>query len=58
MVKIKRMLRHFVFVLAICLACLVPIPVIFRSKEHSNQIWTEQVDEDEDDENNKLKELF
>ena len=58
MVKIKRILRHIVFVLAICLACLAPIPIIFRKKDNSNQILIEQLDKDEEDNQDDLKELF
>lgn len=58
MVKIKRAIKRITLVLMICLACLAPIPILFRRKDNSTPILIEQLDEEEDDLKDDLKQLF
>lgn len=58
MVIIKRMLRYMVLVFVICLACLAPIPLIFRRNDTSNHIVIAQLDKEEEEDLDELKELF
>ncbi|MBT8184242.1 MAG: hypothetical protein KJN76_05335 [Eudoraea sp.] len=56
--KLNKWLRKMLLILVICLACMVPIPVVFLRKEESDQTRIEQLDEDEEVDREGLKELF
>lgn len=57
MVKIKRIIKRVFFALLVCLACMAPIPIVFRRKDDAPEVLTEQLDE-QDKDDQELKELY
>ncbi|MBC3847318.1 hypothetical protein H8K90_13050 [Winogradskyella echinorum] len=57
--KIKKTLRFTALIFMIVLACLVPFPLKFSSKDNLPKNLIEHIDIKEDDENeDQLKEIF
>lgn len=59
MIKFKRFLRLFLFLLMIAMASVLPVPILFYGKDHLPKNLTELVEYvAEDDEEDDMKQLF
>jgi len=57
--KIKKILRLLTLVFMIGLACILPIPITFTTKDDLPKYLIEQIDtKDDEDEEDNIKELF
>ncbi len=56
--KLKRILRLLVLALFIGLACILPIPMTFARKDDTPKYFVEQIDQNEEEEDHEIKELF
>lgn len=56
---LKRLLRLLLLGIFIGLACILPVPMTFKSKDNLPKYFIEQIDNQEnDDDQDDIKELF